>query len=107
MAEQIVSENNREFLEDVSPSKLQQLVSEIFSSILSRNNETVVRNSIAKKFKSYSKHWSIVLPESEEELEDKILIDMIDREKERTKKENDFLDELKIYDLRVISDYWK
>ena len=107
MAEQIVSESNKEFLEDVSPSKLQQLVSEIFSSILSRNNEVTIKNSIAKKFKSYSKKWSIILPESEEELDDKILNDIIDRDKERVKKENDFLDELKIYDLRVIVDYWK
>lgn len=106
MAE-LVSESNKEFLEDVSPSKLQQLVSELFRTMLSRKEDMSMRNKFSKKIESYLKRQTIALVKSDGELEDKVLEDVTDREKDRIKVEDDILDELKIYDLRVISDYWK
>lgn len=41
----------------------------------------------------------------EMELDDKVLLDLGEREKKRESEEDDILDELKIYDLRVIEDY--
>jgi hypothetical protein len=107
MTEMLVSENNKEFLEDVSPSRLQHLISEIFRLILARNEDLGLRNSLGKKLKIYSKNCQIPLPICDDELEDKILEDLLDREKERSNLEDDILDELKIYDLTVIRDFWR
>lgn len=40
-------------------------------------------------------------------MEDKVFTDITEREKERIKSEDDLLEELKIYDLTVITDYIK
>lgn len=55
----------------------------------------------------YSKQCNISLVNADEDLEDKVLIDIKDREKERIRSEDDFLEELKIYDLTIITDYVK
>jgi hypothetical protein len=55
MADQLVSENNKEFLEDFSPSRLQHLISELFRLMLNRRDDMMLKNSFGKKLKSYSK----------------------------------------------------
>ena len=36
-----------------------------------------------------------------------MLNDLKDREKERVRTEDDYLDELRIYDLTIVADFWK
>ena len=72
-----------------------------------RKEDLSLKNSLAKKVKAYSKNCQIPLPKSNDDLDDKLLEDLKDREKQRVMIEDDVLDELKIYDLTVVADYWK
>ena len=103
----IVSEANKEFLDEVSPSRLQHCISELFRSMLARKDDMALKTSLAKKLKNYAKNRQITLANSNDDLEDKMLQDLKDREKERKVVEDDYLDELKIYDLTVVQEYWR
>lgn len=107
------------YLDKVSPSRLQTLVAEIFRIMLARREDSILRTGLVKKLKGYSKKCQIELADDESQLDDKLLNDLKEREKERSKQESDAYfncytpdslsadnqDEHKSNDLTVISDY--
>ena len=67
MEENLVSENNKEFLDDVSPSRLQHCISELFLSMFSRNEDkTSLCKNLEKKIKAYSKNATIKIFDPQE-----------------------------------------
>lgn len=87
--QQLVSDANREFMEDVSPSRLQHLISELFRLMLGRRDDMALKSSFGKKLKAYAKNTHIPLANSDDELEDKMLLDLKDKEKDRVILEDD------------------
>jgi hypothetical protein len=87
--QQLVSDANREFMEDVSPSRLQHLISELFRLMLGRRDDMALKTSFGKKLKVYAKKWHVPLSNHDDDLEDKLLVDLKDREIERLRLEDD------------------
>ena len=72
MEENLVSENNKEFLDDVSPLRLQHCISELFLSMFSRNEDkTSLCKNLEKKIKAYSKNATIKIFDPQEIQADK------------------------------------
>ena len=71
-----------------------------------KDDEASLYGSLEKKIKAYSKNSTIKLLNPEEDPTDKVLQDLKDKERDRQSQEDDFLDELRIYDLSVIPDFW-
>ncbi|CAI2386720.1 unnamed protein product [Moneuplotes crassus] len=107
MDENLVSASNKEFLEEVSPSRLQHCISELFRMMFARKEDDVALYKAFIKTKASSKNFKIKMFDPADELVDRTIADLKDREKDRQNLENDYLDELRIYDLSVIPDFWK
>lgn len=95
MNDQLVSDSNKEFLEEVSPSKLQQCISKLFRLILARKDDMQMTTWLSKKLKNYSKNINIPLPQKDEDVDDRILEDLKEREKNRIIEEDDILGSFK------------
>ncbi|CAI2386208.1 unnamed protein product [Moneuplotes crassus] len=107
MEEKLVSDSNKTFLEDVSPSRLQLCISELLRLMAERKEDDQhLYSKIQQKIQAYSEGMKIKVFNPADELVDRALGEFKDKEKERQSIEDDYLDELKIYDLSVIPEFW-
>ena len=93
-APQLCSAANAQFLEAENPSKIQQMISDLFRSTLARNDDhTLLHSFLVKRSKAgITKH----------ENKDKLIGDLREREVDRTTKENQTLQELAWYKLDAV-----